>query len=98
VSAVNDAAILFFAANGTMCELRCLYFLHHANGASAPCGAPMTGVSADDGAPLCAEHMTHPSECAEAAHPLSAEVMAEIQRIAAAMREMKDYPYTAKGI
>jgi hypothetical protein len=71
MTAIDDAAILYLATNGWGDELEC----HHWNENDEMCHAPMAGVSADDGSPLCAGHVHHPEEDG---HRLSPEVLKAI--------------------
>jgi hypothetical protein len=77
----RDGAVLFFAVNGTDCDLTCRhlgpdFWPDNSPRTPVPCGKPMVGVSADDGTPLCAECITDPED---EGHVLDSSTMRAIQ-------------------
>jgi len=58
MSSADDAAVLYLAANGWGADLTC----QHLGDELDFCGKEMVGVSADDGSPLCDEHVVHPED------------------------------------
>ena len=75
MSAVDDAAILYFAINGWGPPLTCSHFVSDAHGDR--CDAPMVGINADDGSPLCEEHLVHPEEDGHRLDPAVLRAIAE---------------------
>jgi hypothetical protein len=72
--AATDAAVLYFALNGTDRTLSC-YALPEEE-SSERCGrTPVVAVSSEDGTPLCASCAQHPGECA---HLLTQATLEEI--------------------
>jgi len=79
MNAADDAAVLFLAANGWGPKLTCRHIPGEDDVMNDPvCGKPMVGVSADDGSPLCEEHVDHPEE---EGHRLAPEVLEAIKRL-----------------
>jgi hypothetical protein len=75
MTAAEDAAVLYFAVNGTKAPLAC----RHIGDGDGPCGiSSIVGVSSDDGSPLCQAHVTHPEE---KGHPLSHDTLLEIRAL-----------------
>lgn len=70
----ESAAVLYLAINGWGAEPTCAWCMPD----HKRCGKPLAGVSADDGAPLCAEHVVDPED---EGHRLSKRVIEAIRRL-----------------
>lgn len=95
-STANDAAVFYFAANGTLSDLKC----QRIKDDDTRCNVDMAGVSADDGTPLCDECIDNPEDVGHRLHP---DTVAEIYRIKRAMiakfrENEEEFPFTAEGI
>jgi hypothetical protein len=96
VTTAQDAAVLYFALHGTDAPLTCKHLSPDSGveisvfGPTPPaeCGATLVGLSHDDGAGLCAEHVK-----AENGHLLSEETLAELWLVKRTLRAIKvGYP------
>lgn len=74
---MRDAVVLFLAINGPRPKLTCQHIIDPDEEDETYCGKPMVGVSADDGSPLCAEHVKDEEE---AGYELSADTIYAISK------------------
>jgi hypothetical protein len=70
VTAMSDAAVLYFALHGTDAELVCS---HVDEATDERCDKPLAGVCHDDGYPLCEQHLRE-----EGGHALDFDTIGEL--------------------